>query len=76
MEPSKRMARDDVAHRGACMETEEKVCRRNKKKEEMEKTQRTWCTQTLYAPNEKAVCKNIKHGNHKGEGWENSKIEI
>jgi hypothetical protein len=24
MEPSKRMARDDVAHRGACMETEEK----------------------------------------------------
>ena len=59
MEPSKRMARDDVAHRGACMDTEEKVCRRNKKKEEVEKhrvqTQNTEsrCTQTLYAPNKK-----------------------
>jgi hypothetical protein len=24
MEPSKQMARDDVAHRGVCMDTEEK----------------------------------------------------
>ena len=37
MEPAKRMARDDVAQRGACMDTEEIVCRRNKKKEEVEK---------------------------------------
>ena len=27
MEPSKRMARDDVAHTGACMDTEEKYAR-------------------------------------------------
>jgi hypothetical protein len=71
------MARDDVAHRGACMDTEEKVCRRNKKKEEVERhrvqTQNTeaWCTQTLYAPNKKAVCENIEHRNHEYEGWEN-----
>ena len=25
-------------------------------------------------PIKKAVCENIKHGNHKGEGWEKSKI--
>ena len=31
------MAMEDVAHRGACMDTEEKVCRRNKKKEEVKK---------------------------------------
>jgi hypothetical protein len=45
-----------------------KVCRRNKKKEEVEKhrvqTQNTeaGCTQALYVPKKKAVCENIKQG--------------
>jgi hypothetical protein len=53
---------------------------RNKKKKEVKKnrvqTQNTesLCTQTLYAPNKKAVCDNIEHGNHEYEGWENIKI--
>jgi hypothetical protein len=69
------MARDDVAYRGACMETEEKVCRRNKKKEEVEKHRGHGAHRHCALPRKKkAVCENIKHGNHEDERWENSKI--
>ena len=69
------MARDDVAHRGACMDTEEKKYAGGiKRKRRWINTEYKHRIQSHNAhrhctlPIKKTVCEYIEHGNHEYEG--------